>query len=124
LPGLSYIYYESGSTETGVTKRFYNHSDHLGSIIAVSNEQGKWSSSASMTLGQEPVDRQWAGLCFPPLAIGHHPTRIYRHEEVDELGIIHMNGRIYDADIGRFLQADPLCRLPPTCRILTAIAMC
>ncbi|MDZ7925478.1 MAG: RHS repeat-associated core domain-containing protein [Marinagarivorans sp.] len=26
---------------------------------------------------------------------------------VDEAGIIHMNGRIYDATIGRFLQADP-----------------
>ncbi len=29
------------------------------------------------------------------------------HEMLDEVGIIHMNGRIYDASIGRFLQADP-----------------
>ncbi|MDZ7925593.1 MAG: RHS repeat-associated core domain-containing protein [Marinagarivorans sp.] len=29
------------------------------------------------------------------------------HEMLDEVGIIHMNGRIYDATIGRFLQADP-----------------
>lgn len=29
------------------------------------------------------------------------------HEMVDDMGIIHMNGRIYDARIGRFLQADP-----------------
>src|SRR5690606_974320 len=29
------------------------------------------------------------------------------HEMVDEMGIIHMNGRIYDAKLARFLQADP-----------------
>jgi RHS repeat-associated protein len=30
------------------------------------------------------------------------------HEQVDRVGIIHMNGRIYDAKLGRFLQADPM----------------
>ena len=35
-------------------------------------------------------------------------TRGYTgHEMVDDFGIIHMNGRIYDSRIGRFLQADP-----------------
>ena len=29
------------------------------------------------------------------------------HEMVDSVGIIHMNGRIYDPRLGRFLQADP-----------------
>ena len=29
------------------------------------------------------------------------------HEHIRDLDIIHMNGRIYDADLGRFLQADP-----------------
>jgi RHS repeat-associated protein len=28
------------------------------------------------------------------------------HEMVDSVGIIHMNGRIYDPTLGRFLQAD------------------
>jgi RHS repeat-associated protein len=30
------------------------------------------------------------------------------HEMLDELGIIHMNGRIYDPYIGRFMSADPI----------------
>jgi RHS repeat-associated protein len=35
-------------------------------------------------------------------------TRGYTgHEMVDDMGIIHMNGRIYDSRLGRFLQADP-----------------
>ena len=29
------------------------------------------------------------------------------HEMLDEVGLIHMNGRIYDPKLGRFLQADP-----------------
>jgi len=36
-------------------------------------------------------------------------TRGYTgHEMVDDMGIIHMNGRIYDARLARFLQADPI----------------
>ncbi|MGO0309662.1 RHS repeat-associated core domain-containing protein [Endozoicomonas acroporae] len=26
---------------------------------------------------------------------------------MDEVGLIHMNGRVYDAKLGRFRQADP-----------------
>ncbi|MFS1525033.1 RHS repeat-associated core domain-containing protein [Microbulbifer sp. 2304DJ12-6] len=29
------------------------------------------------------------------------------HEQLDGVGLIHMNGRVYDAEIGRFLSADP-----------------
>nr|WP_277347536.1 RHS repeat-associated core domain-containing protein [Wenzhouxiangella sp. XN79A] len=35
------------------------------------------------------------------------PRGFTGHEHVDEMGLIHMNGRIYDALLGRFLQADP-----------------
>jgi RHS repeat-associated protein len=34
------------------------------------------------------------------------------HEMVDGMDIIHMNGRIYDNMIGRFLQADPIIQEP------------
>ena len=34
------------------------------------------------------------------------------HEHLAELGLIHMNGRIYDPVIGRFLQADPIIQAP------------
>ena len=34
------------------------------------------------------------------------------HEMVDGVGIIHMNSRIYDGKIGRFLQADPFIQAP------------
>jgi RHS repeat-associated protein len=36
-------------------------------------------------------------------------TRGYTgHEELDEVGLVHMNGRVYDPQLGRFLSADPV----------------
>jgi RHS repeat-associated protein len=34
------------------------------------------------------------------------------HETLDELGLVHMNGRIYDPLLGRFLSADPTVQFP------------
>ncbi len=34
------------------------------------------------------------------------------HEMLDKIGVIHMNGRIYDPKLGRFLQADPIVQSP------------
>ncbi|MCK9490367.1 MAG: RHS repeat-associated core domain-containing protein [Xanthomonadales bacterium] len=34
------------------------------------------------------------------------------HEQVDALGLIHMNGRLYDPVLGRFIQADPFVQDP------------
>ena len=34
------------------------------------------------------------------------------HEHLADLGLIHMNGRLYDPVIGRFLQADPIIQAP------------
>ena len=34
------------------------------------------------------------------------------HEMLDEVGVVHMNGRIYDPSLARFLQADPYVQFP------------
>lgn len=34
------------------------------------------------------------------------------HEQLAEVGLIHMNGRIYDGALGRFVQADPIIQDP------------
>lgn len=34
------------------------------------------------------------------------------HEHLDEVGLIHMNGRIYDPALGRFMSADPYVQSP------------
>lgn len=34
------------------------------------------------------------------------------HEHLKEVGMIHMNGRVYDEELGRFLSADPIIQSP------------
>ncbi|MCO1335209.1 RHS repeat-associated core domain-containing protein [Microbulbifer sp. OS29] len=34
------------------------------------------------------------------------------HEMLDQVGLVHMNGRIYDPRLARFLQADPYVQSP------------
>ncbi|EGA68243.1 hypothetical protein VISI1226_03970 [Vibrio sinaloensis DSM 21326] len=34
------------------------------------------------------------------------------HEEITEIGLIHMNGRVYDQELGRFTSADPIIQSP------------
>jgi len=34
------------------------------------------------------------------------------HEQLDEVGLVHMGGRVYDPILGRFLQADPFIQQP------------
>ena len=34
------------------------------------------------------------------------------HEQLDPVGLVHMNGRVYDPKLGRFLSADPFVQAP------------
>ncbi|MFU8832404.1 MAG: RHS repeat-associated core domain-containing protein, partial [Wenzhouxiangella sp.] len=98
---------------TGVNQQRYLHRDHLGSIVAISDEAGQivtWM--AFDPWGQRRNADAWHPWNAPPsvylnamLAIT--PRGFTGHEHVDSAGIIHMNGRIYDPRLGRFLQADP-----------------
>jgi hypothetical protein len=39
-------------------------------------------------------------------------TDYLHHEHLDKLRLTHMNGRVYDPELGRFLSADPLIQFP------------
>jgi RHS repeat-associated protein len=57
----------------------------------------------------------WSGTLSQSGMILHNlitPRGFTGHEHADGLGIIHMNGRIYDPKLGRFLQADPFIQAP------------
>ena len=42
----------------------------------------------------------------------HDPAGFTGHEMLDNLGLVHMNGRVYDPQLARFLSADPLIGRP------------
>jgi RHS repeat-associated protein len=86
----------------------------LGSITAITSETGQVvSASAFDPWGQRRDAQAWHPWQAPsPGALatmrGITPRGYTGHEHLDALGIIHMNGRIYDPHLGRFLQADIL----------------
>jgi RHS repeat-associated protein len=88
---------------------YFNH-DQLGSISAITNELG----AVTERLAYDPWGKRRYINTTPGLPdtldalVGQSTDRGYTmHEHLDEVGIIHMNGRIYDPLIGRFMSADP-----------------
>ncbi|MES2353056.1 MAG: RHS repeat-associated core domain-containing protein [Pseudomonadota bacterium] len=96
---------------TTITTRYF-HRDNLGSTTTVTDETG----AVVERLAYEPFGKRRfaAGTDDTNNTIkGLNTTRGFtNHEHLDELGIIHMNGRIYDPMIGRFMSADPQIQSP------------
>jgi RHS repeat-associated protein len=97
----------------------YLHRDHLGSIDKVTDEAGVvilntafdpfgkrrnagWQSEIQAQELKELLENQ--GLTTKRGFTGH--------EHLDRTGLIHMNGRIYDPQLGRFLSPDPFVQAP------------
>ncbi|MDX2188017.1 MAG: RHS repeat-associated core domain-containing protein [Opitutaceae bacterium] len=116
----------AGPSLTGNEKALVYHYDHLGSIAKITVHGDQTSSlakSLSGKVGSYAYD-PW-GLRSDPFTRSSAPSstaagdaddltpRGYTgHEMLNRLGLIHMNGRIYDPKIGRFLSADILVQNP------------
>ncbi|MCF6194114.1 MAG: RHS repeat-associated core domain-containing protein, partial [Kangiellaceae bacterium] len=96
--------------ETGSMKVSYLHTDHLGSTDVITRSNGTTEQEYSFDIfGKKRLANNWSlpdnSIKFSPLSL---TSRAYTgHESADEVGVIHMNGRIYDPALGRFMQADP-----------------
>ena len=94
----------------------YFHTDALGSITAITDDAGTVVERRSY----EPFGKIRAmdyGLKngeIIPANTAIETARAYTgHEQIAELsGLIHMNARVYDSDIGRFLSADTAIQAP------------
>ena len=88
----------------------YLFHDHLGSLVRIANVDGSVAESLDYTVFG---DRRAYGN---PGGTGSASTLTPRgftgHEMVDGMQVIHMNGRIYDPQLGRFLQPDPVIQDP------------
>jgi len=95
-----------------LTATQYWHKDHLGSLVAVTDANG----TVIERLAYEPFGkrRNANGLTDAngTLAASTTARGYTEHEQLDEVGLINMNGRIYDPAISRFLSADPGIQAP------------
>ena len=108
--------YNTGGARSSEDTRYLLH-DHLGSIDVITNVIGTVVQDLSFDAwGQRRAPDKWTVLALLTLmdtAHGRYTTRGYTgHEMLDAVGVIHMNGRIYDPKLGRFLQADPVIQFP------------
>ena len=90
--------------------------DHLGSIDVITNKIGQMQQELSFDpWGQRRNASDWQALTGNAFSLFNTniTTRGFTgHEMVDGVGFIHMNGRIYDPKLARFLQADPHIQAP------------
>jgi RHS repeat-associated protein len=106
-----------GGSGTVSTATRYAHFDHLGSVTALSDEAGHvggGTPSAAGTSGLWSYD-SWgamrssdgAGTSQSNIALPAGHRGFTGHETMPHIGLVNMNGRIYDPLIGRFLSPDP-----------------
>jgi RHS repeat-associated protein len=94
----------------------YNLFDHLGSVTAITDEMGHvlgppWGGADATMASYDAwgARRSFDGSAASPasfnLQVGHR--EFTGHEAVPNVGLVNMNGRVYDPELGRFLSPDP-----------------
>ncbi|UZT97986.1 type IV secretion protein Rhs [Chryseobacterium fluminis] len=88
------------------------HKDYIGSILAISDESGNkleqrhfdaWGNFTHLQIGNGAIITDKNTIDNTALLLDRGYTS---HEHFTEVGIIHMNGRLYDPLLRRFLNAD------------------
>ena len=97
----------------------YWHKDHLGSLVATTDH----AASVTARYAYDPFGKRRYSNgsydSFGNLVVDWTTNTnsggdrgFTGHEHLDDIGLVHMNGRIFDPLLGRFLQADPLIQAP------------
>ena len=94
----------------------YLHTDALGSVDLITDGTGQIVDRLSFDPFGKRRGANWKHIEDSLQTVALAPVLTNRgftgHEHIDAVGIIHMNGRIYDPQLGRFLSADPTMQHP------------
>jgi len=98
-----------------VFEQIYVLRDHIGSVVLTTDSSvtGSLENSIIDELSYEPFGARTDTWREPTDEIPLADDRGFTdHEHIDDFGLIHMNGRLYDPAIGRFLSADFFVQSP------------
>ncbi len=95
---------------TATTEHEYVHRDHLGSITALTRE---FDGSVIERYSYDAWGKRRSATDWTASVTSVYESRGYTgHEHLDDLEVIHMNGRIYSPKLGRMLSPDPITQAP------------
>ena len=86
--------------------------DRLGSVVTLTDETGTNPERRGYDPFGKPRDGDWAEKTPPTIGSAITDRGFTDHEHLDESKLIHMNGRAYDYQLGRFLSVDPFIQEP------------
>jgi RHS repeat-associated protein len=93
------------------TELNWTHLDRLGSPIALTDAAG--AIKEKLAYDAWGKRRTAEGSATPDTLDGQTDNKGYTgHEMLDQLDLVHMNGRVYDPLMARFISADPLIQDP------------
>jgi RHS repeat-associated protein len=92
--------------ENGTDTYYYTYTDHLGSILTLTNSGGTIVAEQNFDAwGRKRNTSTWGYT-----GVQSVPSWLYRgftgHEQLPEFGLINMNGRLYDPIVARMLSPD------------------
>lgn len=99
------------SSNVEIKSLYFIHSDYLGSVEKLSNEQGQPIEGAHFSYGAWGELRNPDNWNQPIQDQNNYYFEIFDrgytgHEHIKEFNLINMNGRIYDQTLGQFIQPD------------------
>jgi RHS repeat-associated protein len=101
---------------SGTNETRYLLKDHLGSTDVITDEAGASQVKLSFgAFGKRRNGATWSGspTSSDQIAIASTSRLAFTgHEQLDHLDLVHMNGRVYQPLLGRFISADPFVQDP------------
>jgi len=99
-------------------QRNWVHNDQLGSVVAITDGSGALKVGDELSYDVWGKRRPGTGAApseFSARSLAPNATDnkgFTGHEMLDQLDLVHMNGRVYDPYTAKFLSADPLVQDP------------
>jgi RHS repeat-associated protein len=117
LGGHILITVQNGQDAMNQRKEEFLFHDHIGSLVAVTDALG----TVTERLSFDPCGRRREWINWLAMTDQDWQTQFQGfttkkgftgHEMLDDLGLIHMGGRVYDSTLARFLSTDPVVQQP------------
>ncbi len=118
LPSLGAELAPAEAPSMALVKAEYWHKDHQGSLLATTDHAGAvtaryaYDPYGKRRIASGNYDKDGT-LVYDWNRTSSGTDRGYTgHEHLDDIGVVHMNGRTFDPKLGVFMQPDPLIQDP------------